>query len=94
MIDNYRNVDESKYPMTYQEYEDKVIELFLKNDPSNKRSRLKFLDDLLKEDPDFIYARYKEDCYSYDHTKLDPPERIFWDYLLRSRPVHVLELLY
>lgn len=93
MTDNYRNVDESKYPMTYQEYEDKIVELFLK-DHSDKKERLEFLDKLLEEDPDFIYAGYKEDCYSYNRTKLDPPERIFWDYLLRSRPVHVLELLY
>lgn len=94
MTDNYRDVDESKYPMTYQEYEDKVIKLFLKNNPSNKKGRLEFLDKLLEEDPDFIYARYADDCYSYDHTNLDPPERVFWDYLLMSRPVHVLELLY
>ena len=62
---------EKKYPMTYKEYEKRVIELFLETgNYSTKEEKLEFLnEELLKNDPDFIKNLYKDDCFYYDHLK-------------------------
>lgn len=89
---------EKKYPMTYKEYEKRVIELFLETgNYATKEEKLEFLnEELLKNDPDFIKNLYKEDCFYYDH-----PERfgiaakyVFEDTNLLGTPVSNLEMLF
>lgn len=89
---------EKKYPMTYKEYEKRVIELFLETgNYVTKEEKLEFLnEELLKNDPDFIKNLYKDDCFYYDH-----PERfgiaakyVFEDTNLLGTPVSNLEMLF
>lgn len=89
---------EKKYPMTYKEYEKRVIELFLETgNYATKEEKLEFLnEELLKNDPDFIKNLYKDDCFYYDH-----PERfgiaakyVFEDTNLLGTPVSNLEMLF
>ena len=89
---------EKKYPMTYKEYEKRVIELFLETgNYATKEEELEFWnEELLKNDPDFIKNLYKDDCFYYDH-----PERfgiaakyVFEDTNLLGTPVSNLEMLF
>ena len=89
---------EKKYPMTYKEYEKRVIELFLETgNYATKEEKLEFLnEELLKNDPDFIKNLYKDDCFYYDH-----PERfgiaakyVFEDTNLLGTPVSNLEMFF
>lgn len=89
---------EKKYPMTYKEYEKRVIKLFLETgNYATKEEKLEFLnEELLKNDPDFIKNLYKDDCFYYDH-----PERfgiaakyVFEDTNLLGTPVSNLEMLF
>ena len=89
---------EKKYPMTYKEYEKRVIELFLETgNYATKEEKLEFKnEELLKNDPDFIKNLYKDDCFYYDH-----PERfgiaakyVFEDTNLLGTPVSNLEMLF
>lgn len=84
-----------KYPLTYQEYEEKVINLLLEPYDETKRnimiSRLK---KLLTKDPDFIKGLYADTCFRYDRPDLyGNCEDIFEDYHLESIPVHTLDML-
>ena len=90
--------ERKKYPMTYKEYEKRVIELFLETgNYATKEEKLEFLnEELLKNDPDFIKNLYKDDCFYYDH-----PERfgiaakyVFEDTKLLGTPVSNLEMLF
>lgn len=92
------SMKEKKYPMTYKEYEKRVIELFLETgNYATKEEKLEFLnEELLKNDPDFIKNLYKDDCFYYDH-----PERfgiaakyVFEDTNLLGTPVSNLEMLF
>ena len=90
---------EKKYPMTYKEYEKRVIELFLETgNYATKEEKLEFLnEELLKNDPEFIKNLYKSDCYKYDyHEKqgIMEPEYIFSDRRLLIIPVYNLEMLF
>ena len=89
-----------KYPMTYEEYEKRVIELFLEPGTytATKKEKLEFIyDELLKNDPDFIRNQYNSDCKSYDNPEkygIVDPEYIFSDERLDAIPVYNLELLF
>ena len=53
-----------KYPMTYEEYEKRVIELFLKLYPKDKQEVGKErLNNLLNAEPEFIEALYEDTCF-------------------------------
>lgn len=89
---------EKKYPMTYKEYEKRVIKLFLETgNYATKEEKLEFLnEELLKNDPDFIKNLYEDDCFYYDY-----PERfgiaakyVFEDTNLLGTPVSNLEMLF
>ena len=89
---------EKKYPMTYKEYEKRVIELFLETgNYATKEEKLEFLnEELLKNDPDFIKNLYEDYCFYYDY-----PERfgiaakyVFEDTNLLGTPVSNLEMLF
>lgn len=89
---------EKKYPMTYEEYKKRVIELFLDTgDFATKEEKLEFLnEELLKKDPDFIRNLYEEDCANYDDFEgqgITDSEYIFSDEILLSQPVRVLVMV-
>lgn len=83
----------SKYPLTYDEYEKKVIDLFLQTYPEDKRVIVESrLDKLLDVEPEFIEGLYEDSCFRYDNPKLygDNCKKVFEDYLLESIPVNTL----
>ena len=85
-----------KYPMTYDEYEKRVTELFLKLYPKDKQEVGKErLNNLLNAEPEFIEALYEDTCFCYDHPELysETCKKVFEDYLLESVPVNTLNML-
>lgn len=84
-----------KYPMTYEEYEKRVIELFLGRYPNElQETMVDRLDKLLSEDPKFIDGLYGETCFRYDRQDLygETCKKVFEDYLLESIPVNTLHM--
>ena len=82
-----------KYPLTYKEYEEKIINLFLKTYPEElQETMVNRLDQLLKDEPDYLEGLYAESCFRYDHPDLygETCKKIFEDYLLESIPVNNL----
>lgn len=89
-------INEEDYPMTYEEYEKRVIELFLDLYPKDKQDvAMERINDLLKEEPEFIEALYGDTCFRYDHPEIysETCKKVFEDYLLNSIPVRTLNLL-
>ena len=85
-----------KYPMTYEEYEKRVTELFLKLYPEDKQEVGKErLNNLLNAEPEFIEALYEDTCFCYDHPELysETCKKVFEDYHLNSTPVNTLNML-
>ena len=83
-------IDESKYPMTYKEYEKRVSELFLGDADSPKD--LEFRKYLLNEYRDeIIRGEYEDACYHYDDPK--SPSNQFTDEWLIMQPVRILEMI-
>lgn len=86
----------SKYPMDYEEYEKKVIAMFLELYPKDKQGIGKErLDNLLENDPQFIEGLYEHSCFIYDNPKIfsDTSKKVFEDYLLNAIPVNTLNKL-
>ncbi len=82
--------------MTYEEYERRVIELFLDLYPKDKQDvAMERINDLLKEEPEFIEALYGDTCFRYDHPEIysETCKNAFEDYKLNSIPVRTLNLL-
>ena len=88
---NYETVDESKYPMTYEEFEKRVSELFLGEADSPKD--LEFRKYLLKEEKEdgMLRREYEMACYYYDDPK--SPNNEFTDEGLLMQPVRILEMI-
>lgn len=85
-----------KYPMTYEEYEKRVIELWLELYPEDKQSVMKeIVDDALKEDPTLISALYGNSCFCYAHPEIygEVCKKEFEDSALKSIPVRNLDML-
>ena len=84
-------IDESKYPMTYEEFEKRVSELFLGEADSPKD--LEFRRYLLKEEKEdsMLRGEYKMACYYYDDPK--SPDNEFTDEGLLMQPVRILEMI-
>ena len=60
-----------KYPMTYEEYEKRVIELFLDLYSKDKQEIAKeIIDTALKEEPNLIKGLYGDTCFRYDHPEI------------------------
>lgn len=60
-----------KYPMTYEEYKKRAIDLFLSSYPEDKQEMMVGrLDKLLTDDKDFIDGLYGETCFRYDRQDL------------------------
>ncbi len=85
-----------KYPMTYEEYEKRVIELFLELYPKDKQEIAKeIVDNALKEEPNLINSLYGDTCFRYDHPELysETCKKGFEDYKLKSVPVRNLDMM-
>ncbi len=85
-----------KYPMTYEEYEKRVIFLFLKLYPEDKQEMMvDRLNKLLEDDPKFIDGLYGESCFRYDRQDLygETCKKVFEDQLLESIPVNTLHMV-
>ena len=85
-----------QYPMTYEEYEKRVIELFLDLYPKDKEDvAMERLNGLLEEDSQYIEGLYRHTCFIYDNPKIfgDTCKNVFEDYLLNSIPVNTLNML-
>lgn len=81
---------ESKYPMTYEEYEKRVIELFLEEADSPKD--LEFRRYLLNEyGDDIIMGEYEDACYYYYNPEYSCNQ--FTEERLLSQPVRILEMI-
>ena len=89
-------LNENDYPMTYKEYEKRVIELFLELYPEDKQEiGIERINKLLESEPEFIEALYGDTCFRYDHPEIysETCKTAFEDYKLNSIPVHTLNLL-
>lgn len=86
----------NKYPVTYEEYEKRVIELFLELYPEDKQEiGIERLNQLLEEDSQYIEGLYEHSCFIYDNPKIfsDTCKKVFEDYLLQAIPVNTLNML-
>ena len=86
----------SEYPMTFEEYEKRVTELFLKLYPKDQQDvGLTRLNKLKESEPNLMKELYADTCFYYDHPEIysETCKKVFEDYLLESIPVHNLNLL-
>ena len=88
-IERHIQIDNTVYPMDYDQFKNRVIELFLET--GDREDKIKFLNELLEEDPCYIKNSYRDTCSDYERKVIDPPEKVFEDYLL---PVQNIEMLY
>ena len=89
-------LNEEDYPMTYKEYEKRVVELFLECYQGETLELMKQrVEEELKEDPNYIHGFYGHDCFTYDHPEIygENCKKTFEDYHLRQTPVANLRLL-
>ena len=78
-----------EYPMTYEEFEKRVIELFVGqvDSPSEKRRRKT----LARDEVGVINSEYNYACYCYDDPKRSDIQ--FTDEGLIRQPVRILDML-
>ena len=84
-----------EYPMTYKEFEKKVIELYLDGISEDHKEMIKErIDNLLENDPTFLSGLYGDTCFRYDRPDIygENCKRAFDDYLLNSIPVNTLDM--
>ena len=89
-------LNEEDYPMTYKEYEKRVVELFLECYEGETLELMRQrVEEELKEDPNYIHGFYGHDCFTYDHPEIygENCKKTFEDYHLRQTPVANLRLL-
>ena len=89
-------LNEEDYPMTYKEYEKRVVELFLECYEGEALELMRQrVEEELKEDPNYIHGFYGQDCFTYDHPEIygENCKKTFEDYHLRQTPVANLRLL-
>lgn len=85
-----------KYPLTYEEYYDKVTSLFIEKYPLDKQEIIVTrLDEFLKDDPYFIKGLYNDTCFDYDHPEIygDVAKNSFEDEYLEASSVRTLHML-
>ena len=81
------------YPMSYEEYEKKVIDLFLTTGSPEIEKKKEFLEGLKQNNDPLIRGLYNDTCAYYDSDKLNN-EHSFDDECLMMTPVNVLESIY
>ena len=82
--------DEKNYPMTYKEYEKRVIELLLEDiDERFRDLMMEKVEAELKKDPNYFQTFYGQDCFTYDHPEIygETCKKTFEDNFLRQTPV-------
>lgn len=83
-------LDESKYPMTYKEYEKRVVELFLENYTGEVLEEMaRRVNEELSNEVTYIEGFYGESCFTYDHPELygEDCKKEFEDEYLKRTPV-------
>ena len=86
-------LDESKYPMTYKEYEKRVIELFLENYTGEVLEEMtRRVNEELADKPTILEQEYGADCFRYDNPEIfgEDSKKTFEDNYLRQTPVSTL----
>ena len=79
-----------KYPMSYEEFERRVMELLFEGMSSlEKKETEEELKELIDEEPDMFRHLYSSTCGAYDRDN-EYPEAYFEDALLLSRPVQTI----
>ena len=89
-------LNEDNYPMSYKEYEKRVVELFLEGYDGKTLELMKDkLDEELENDPNYIHGFYGQDCFTYDHPEIfgETCKKCFEDNFLRQTPVAQLRML-
>ena len=89
-------LDENNYPMTYKQFEERVVELFLaKYEGEELEHMKKVIEEELSESPNYMESFYGETCFVYDNPQLygENCKKAFENYHLRSRAVHNLRWL-
>ena len=89
-------LNEENYPMTYKEYEKRVVELFLECYEGETLELMRQrVEEELKEDPNYIHGFYGHDCFTYDHPEIygENCKKTFEDNFLRQTPVDALMLI-
>ena len=90
------NNDNKEYPMTFEEFKDKVLELFFEHYSDAFVEMLKKrLEEYEKEHPNFMKAIYDHTCWTYDspHIYGDSCKLAFEKELLRNYPVYDLRVI-
>ena len=90
------DLNENDYPMSYKEYEKRVVELLLEDYEGESLEIVKAkVEDELSEDPNFIHMIYGQDCFTYDHPEIygETCKRTFEDSFLRQTPVANLRMI-
>ena len=89
-------MDEKNYPMTYKQFEEGVVELFLAEYEGEELERMnKRIEGVLSESPNYMESFYGDTCFVYDNPQLygENCKKAFEDYHLESTPVHNLRWL-
>lgn len=89
-------INEENYPMTYEEYERRVVELFLEDYGGERLETMKERVDLeLSNRPNCIEGAYGHDCFVYDHPEIygKTCKKAFEDSFLRQTAVANLRML-
>lgn len=89
-------LNEKDYPMTYKEFEQRVIELFLENyEGKTLELMMDKVEVILSESPNFIEQLYGHNCFVYEspHIYGDDCKKSFEDNFLRQTPVAQLRML-
>ena len=90
-----KTFNEEDYPMTYKEYEKRVIELTIEEAQPRftREDALERIKGVLKDDPSMLYIVYGQSCSWYKEAiekNEDNPEQWFEDSGLSYLPVNVL----
>ena len=88
--------DEKNYPMTYKEYEKRVIELLLEDiDERFRDLMMEKVEAELKNEPNYIQTFYGQDCFTYDSPDIygETSKKAFEDKFLKQTAVANLRKL-
>lgn len=92
-IEENSNNETGEYPMTFEEFEEKVLELFFEYYSEEFVEKLKKqLEELEKEDPNYMKGLYEATCWRYDSPHLYGKncKKVFEKEYLRHYPVYDL----
>ena len=81
--------------MTYEEFEKRVIELYLDGISEDHKEIIKErIDNLLENDPTFLSGLYGDTCFRYDHPEIygENCKRAFEDDKIDSIAVNTLDM--